>query len=31
MTEAVDTAAPTDVCARLHRLERQLAQIQRLA
>ena len=31
MTEAVDTAAPTDVSARLHRFERQLAQIQRLA
>jgi len=31
MTEAVDATAPTDVSARLHRLERQLAQIQRLA
>jgi len=31
MTEAVDATAPTDVSARLHRLERQLAQIQPLA
>src|SRR5665647_815872 len=31
MTEAVDTTAPTDVSARLHRLERQFTEIQRLA